>query len=775
MRHASLITTVLGSLSLAAAAENVRAADAAATDSAMATAGSGTSVEAVIVTAQRRREDVRKVPASISVLNAEALEQSHIQGLEDVTRATPGVSFASGGGPGLDNIEVRGVSSTSGSATVGIYLDDVPITVKNLYNGAVEPRFFDLDRVEILRGPQGTLYGTSSMGGAIRFISHQPDLNAYSATLASEVSGTEHGGANYDEQAVINLPVLPGRVALRFGADVGEDSGYIDNYTPAGQLVKKGVNDDRWTVYRAAVKAQIDPTLSVTLSIFEELEKTGDTSVFYPQVGLYEQEKIVKEPTRDQISVGSLTIAKDFGPVQATAITSYFSQEFDRVEDGTYYNSEYLGALIDADPPNGIMNQGYNIGNLPGPEPTRTKTDVFTQEIRLTSNTNGDTARFSWIAGLFYTDYTIHRTDNAYVIGLDQTFLKIYGVPTQDSDVFAGYTFPGDSVDLSGVRLDEKQYAAYADISYIIIPGLKASAGLRYNYAPTSFTQFQSGYFAGNAPAALTQTASFSSATPRFSVTYDASQDVTFYATVAQGTRLGGAEGYVPSNVCGADLNSIGLSSAPEAYNSDSLWSYEGGLKGRFLNRSLSVNADFYYVQWSNIQQTIALPTCGYSITTNVGSAESYGPELEVTYKPVSGLTLGLSAAYTHADLTHVTASVGATAGESILNVPDWMADLRIDYTHEVANGVNGFLRADYNWTGESYGAFTVTDPDYYRPAYSVLNATIGVTWRNYEASIFAKNLLDDTKTIQHPSLLFLPEAYTLRPLTAGVRLKATF
>jgi outer membrane receptor protein involved in Fe transport len=777
LRQIYFLSTIIGSLALSATMPGrTWAADAAApaADAPVATAGAGTSVEAVIVTAQRRREDVRKVPASISVLSPAAL--AHINGLEDISRAVPGLSFASGGGPGLDHIEMRGVSSTSGSATVGLYLDDVPITVKNIFNGAVEPRLFDLDRVEVLRGPQGTLYGASSMGGAIRFISNQPNLDKYSATLASEVSGTDHGGANYDAQGVLNVPLLQGRAAVRLGVDTGTDSGYIDNYTPGGELVKKGVNDIRWTVVRGAAKLQIDPTLSATLSIVYELDKTGDTSVFYPQLGLYEQEKIVKEPSRNQLSIGSLSVVKDFGWVQATSITSYFSQEFDRTEDGTYYNSEYLGSLIDADPPNGIMNQGYNIGNLPGPEITRTKTDVFTQELRFSSKANdGALRKLSWIAGLFYTDYTVHRSDNAYVLGLDATFQKIYGIPPQDSDVFAGSTFPGDSVALAGVLVDEKQYAAYADVTYQLLPNLKASAGLRYNDAPATYTQLQTGYFAGNAPPVLTQTAHFSSVTPKFSVSYDATAEVTGYVSVAQGSRLGGSEGFVPTDVCGADLASIGLKSAPQSFSSDSLWSYEGGVKGRFLGNSLAVNADFYYAQWSNIQQTVALPTCGFAITTNVGSAESYGPELDLNYKPVSGLTLGVSAAWTHAALTSVTSSVGASVGQSILNVPKWMADFRFEYIRDVVPGVPAFLRADYDWTGESYGAFSVTDPDYSRPAYSVLNASLGLRREGYEASLFVKNLLSDSKIIQHPSLLFLPEAYTLRPLTAGIRLTARF
>src|ERR1700690_1687488 len=170
--------------------------------------GPSTGLEETVVTAQKRSENLKEIPMAVSVLSGATLAESHIEGFEDITRAIPGVSFGAGGAPGLDNIEIRGVSSNSGSATVGVYLDEVSITEKNLFNGQVEPRLFDIDRVEVLRGPQGTLYGASSMGGTLRFISKQPVLDEFSGTFSSDLSGTTHGGLNYDEQAVVNLPVV---------------------------------------------------------------------------------------------------------------------------------------------------------------------------------------------------------------------------------------------------------------------------------------------------------------------------------------------------------------------------------------------------------------------------------------------------------------------------------------------------------------------------------------------------------------------------------------
>jgi outer membrane receptor protein involved in Fe transport len=228
--------------------------------------------------------------------------------------------------------------------------------------------------------------------------------------------------------------------------------------------------------------------------------------------------------------------------------------------------------------------------------------------------------------------------------------------------------------------------------------------------------------------------------------------------------------------LCAQDLATLGLSSAPGSFNSDSLWSYEAGLKGRFFDDTLSVNLDGYFIDWNNIQQTVTLPICGYTITANVGDAHIYGPELEIDYKPVPGLILGLSTEYTHDELTSVTSSsVGASVGEHLLNVPEWMATLRFDYSRPIADDIKGFVRADYDWTGRSNGTFNPTQPDYLQPDYSVLNAGVGVNVRGYDISVFAKNLLDDKKIIQQPALLSLYEGYTLRPLTIGLNVKTRF
>lgn len=204
---------------------------AAATPADAASApSSAVMLDQVLVTSQKRKEDVRKVPLSVSVISGDALQENHINDITDLTRSVPNVSFSSQGGAGLSTIEIRGVSSQAGSATVSVYLDDVSLTTRNIYSqGTAEPRFFDVERVEVLRGPQGTLYGASSLGGTIKFISKQPDSKSFSGNASAEVSGTSHGGTNFMTQGVLNIPLVKDRVGLRLGVQTGRDSGYIDH------------------------------------------------------------------------------------------------------------------------------------------------------------------------------------------------------------------------------------------------------------------------------------------------------------------------------------------------------------------------------------------------------------------------------------------------------------------------------------------------------------------------------------------------------------------
>jgi len=313
-------------------------ADSAATAS---TTGDDSELQEVVVTANKRAEDTREVPVSIGVIDGKELVDLHIEDYEDISRVVPGVSFAAHNngpnGPGQDNITIRGISSTVGNPTV------------TGYEGDAAPRLIDIDRIEVLRGPQGTLYGASSEGGTIRYITNDPDSHSYSGSFRQELGGTEHGGFNYDERGVLNVPVVADVLALRFAAEYGHDSGYIDHYAlagdlatgtdAAGPLIKKGVNADSDLALNAKALWTPSDNLSVTPAIRYQRTVLDDSSTFMPGLGLYKEFNQVPGYDRDALLIPSLTVKAGLGFADFTSVTGYVNRDVLRASDGTYFNT----------------------------------------------------------------------------------------------------------------------------------------------------------------------------------------------------------------------------------------------------------------------------------------------------------------------------------------------------------------------------------------------------------------------------------------------------
>ncbi|TLU74587.1 TonB-dependent receptor [Lichenicoccus roseus] len=740
-------------------------------------------LEEIVVTSNKRRQNSRKIAGSIGVISGKELIDHHVESYEDITRVLPGVSFASHNGPGQDNISIRGVSSTVGNPTVGIYIDEVPIITQNGYEGAAQPRILDLDRVEVLRGPQGTLYGASSEGGTIRFITNQPNLDKFSAIINSDVSGTVHGGPNSDQQFAVNLPVIPDKFALRISGELLDNSGWINNESLAGNLVKSGTNYERTGAVRVTGLIQLAPDFSLTPSFFYQNLFTGDSPNFFENLGTYNQNKQVREFIKDEIYIPSLTIHKGIGNfADLTSITSYFQRDVDRQADGTYFNSTALSQFyLDPSYPQYQPQNDSILGNSPSPVLFQDHFQTITQEVRLASKAD---QRLRWVLGFFYSDQQWTHFDYETISDYDQEFQNIYGFNINQS-VLGSPGNPGlwnnNLVWQVYDHNDITQYAGFGQIDYDLTPRLHLSAGERYVYAHETFSEVGGGFFdlggAGTMGSPYRQSASFSAPTPKFSATYDLSVHTSVYSTIAKGFRLGGATTPNTNVSCVAGLNQLGFNNAPNTYGSDQLWSYEAGLKSLLLHNTLSINVAGYYIDWSRIQQTITIPICGGAFNYNVGNAEAYGGEIETRYRPpaIPGLTLGVNAGAEHASITSTINAQTAAVGENVLFTPTWSASAIADYYHDLSAAVTGFIKADYDWVGPSNGSFTVTDPNFHDPAYGVLNASVGVDFRGWEASLYAQNLLDNKIIIQRPIINSVTEAYTLRPATIGVHLTKRF
>jgi outer membrane receptor protein involved in Fe transport len=814
---AALVACILaGSLVPAAGALRAATADAGA---------DSTALEEIVVTANKRQEDIRDVPVSVGIVDAKAIEGLQVQNIEDITRIVPGISFAAHNngpnGPGQDNITIRGISSTVGNPTVGIYIDEVPIITLTGYEGDAEPRLIDIDRVEVLRGPQGTLYGASSEGGTVRFLTVQPDSHAFSGRVKQDISYTDHGGLNADTQGVVNIPVVEGVFAVRVSAEIGGDSGYIDRYAltgslaagtqGAGALEKSGTNSDLNAVIHVKALWTPSDTVSVTPDFLYQQQKAADTSTFIPSVGQFGTYSQVPAFIHDTLFIPSLTVKAGLGFADLTSVTSYLNRFVNRQTDGTFFNTAAISQfyLDTAGVAPYTTNQAGNdniLGNINSPVLFRDRFNTWTQEFRLSSP--AEQTRVKWVAGVFLSDQEYSHQDYETAPGYSAAFQNIYGYNINSDPVlnpsilnppYQSNFWGNDLVWTVFDHNNTTQYAAFGQIDFNVTDQLHVGIGDRYVKARESFTESGGGFFdfggggTGTctivAPATscvptppsgpYTQSADFSTSTPKVTVTYDVTTLASVYGSAGKGFRLGGATTPNTNASCIAGLKTLGYNNVPTNYGPDNLWSYELGTKLLAFEKTLSINADVYLIDWKSIQQSITIPICGGQFNTNVGDARAIGGELEARLKPpaIPGLVLGLNLGGEHA---YITSSVNSTAfavGDHVLYTPEYTATALVDYGWHLSDTVNAFVRGDYEYTGKSYGAFSpqASAPFYTDPSYSTVNARAGITVGSVEVSLFAKNLSNDRTILQSPQINGVTEGYTLRPRTIGLSAQAKF
>jgi iron complex outermembrane receptor protein len=784
----ALLSGLISAIAWPAAQAQTAAAPAEA-----ASAPKAVTLDQVMVTSQKRKEDIRKVPLSISVLSGETLQESHIQNFTDLTRSVPNISFSSQAGAGLSTIEIRGVSSQAGSATVSIYLDDVSLTTRNIYSqGTAEPRFFDVDRVEVLRGPQGTLYGASSLGGTIKFISKQPDPKSFSGSAYAEVSSTSHGGTNHMVQGILNVPLVKDSVALRLGVQSGKDSGYIDQVSPTTlQVIDKGINSTQWDVLKLALKANIASGWSLTPALFHQRFKSNDIDAAYlavadyqifppatppgPALQLFQTSKIVREPATDKLTVPSLTLNGDLGFADLTGVLSGYQRRFDRIQDGTYVNVGYIASVI-TDPALSDV-----VARLPSAVQLNNKINQTSLELRLASK-DYDPSRgpLTWLAGVYFAKTRTEVFDNEPIFGINAAFTaagRDINDPAELADSFPG-AFLGDSSYYSARHYHDKQTSIFGEITYHASPTLRGIVGLRALKASQHFTREGDFYYAGG-PSTAVIDSSANAVTPRFAFNWDATPATTVYGNIAKGFRLGAANRPVPlTPLVITDLNNMGLPpTIPAAFEPDSLWSYELGSKMRLLDNRLSLNVAAFYIDWKNIQQNVILPLSAFDFETNVGRATSTGLEAEARLRATDQLTLTASGSYTRAVFAEDMPALGQDGngnlnvrkGDPIQGVPKFSARLGFEYRFRPLSNGDAFVRGSGQWTGSSHGQFVRSSKDYERPGYVNFDAAAGLTFDRWEFTLFAKNLANNKKIIQQPSIQSVPQAYYLRPRTIGI------
>jgi outer membrane receptor protein involved in Fe transport len=657
-------------------------------------------------------------------------------------------------GPGESTLSIRGLGTSYGLApAVSYYLNETPLDIRtDGYAGAPDIDFFDVDRVEVLRGPQGTLYGSSSMGGALRVLTAQPDPTAFAVNTELGGSSMEGGGGGYSAKSAVNLP-LAANAAVRLVGTYEHVPGYINLTVPGDYSVANPASEP--LVARRVNDADIEggrllglwkPTDELTIApsiVFSRID-AGSNSTFYSNLPDFTVAGYIPSPQSSRLIVGNLAVTYDFGLASLLSSTSVLSRDVVTTNDFTLFFANIASAFGLSYPP-----------NTPGTDHDTSTNAGLVQEFRLSSPTGQP---LHWVAGAYFSRFRQHSTE----LTDSASFAEAIG--QTDSPLL--YSFDQGTVD--------QQVALFADVTYRILPQLEIRAGERYYELRDSLENVQSGAIA--APSQPRVHASASGSSPRAVLSYYPVQDTTVYVTAARGYRPGGPNVGLPSNI-GCTLTNA----YSPLYSPDSVWNYEVGAKSEFWQRRLSVDVAAYQIDWKNVQQTVTDPGCGSLFVANVGSAQSKGVEVEINFKPLNALLLTASGSYTHAQYQSIDAPfVGAAAvqpGDAVPDVPPRKLDLGAEYTVPIATNA-GYLHLEWSHLGSVPTGFTYHDV---RPAYSALEAAVGFRSGRYDVSLYGHNLTNSTGilSIQESSTYSYGQVFRSEiatpPRTFGIDLKMHF
>jgi outer membrane receptor protein involved in Fe transport len=762
------------------------------------------ALDEIVVTASKRVSTMQDTPISITAVTGNDLLARGVASLASLAQGTPGVSLKSEG-PSQTEIEMRGMTSSGGnSATVGFYLDDIPLSgPASAQNGhvVIDPDLYDLNRVEILRGPQGTLFGSGSMGGTVRLISNQPNLSQFESTAQSVLSGTEGGGFNHKDNLMINLPLIDDTLALRVVGTEDYTSGWIDRIVadpfpvvggnPDGTvrgdvqnapIEKQYPGSNAYQIYAARLTLLWKPAenLSVTPSFFHETSTQNGISAYDSDPGTlaHYQPFDIAEPLTDSLTAYSLNVNYSFPTFDVTSSTARWTRNSSQVEEaseafnnpleGITYNSNY-----------GLPNPGYYGPTGSGPEHgiEDDPSHQFSEELRLASTGNG---RASWVAGLYYSDFYslwgFNGTTPNYSAYMDLGTLAPATTPRW-FDAYSPTTL--------------SQFAAFGDATYALTDALKVDVGARVTHYDYRFSSCLSGW--GSAHGAATPSCSGlvalsnNSFNPKFNLSYTFSPDLMAYATVSSGFRPGGGNAVYPTTgaAWGAAFQQQNYTSGkwPATYAPDRVLSYELGEKARFLDRRLTVNTSIYYEDWRHVQLE-AYPN-DWALNINGNYVSIYGADIDVLADLGAGFQLEVAAGYLYEWLDGGPHWV-ITPVHEMPEVSPESGTIALNYAKPLGSFYIFTARLENSYTGPRYSIFFSNPYEFtgtYRqlPGYDLINVRAGVKFRDtWSATLFVNNLtnkhaqLESMFTENEPQPDFT-RIETNQPLTAGVDLTYRF
>ncbi len=765
--------------------------------------------ESIIITAQKRAEPILKIPQSVTVVSGKTLERQHSVTFSDYLSQIPGLSLEQSQ-PGQGRLVLRGVNTGGVSSTVAVYVDETPFgSSTGLVNGAVlagDFDTFDVARIEVLRGPQGTLYGASSLGGVLKFVTNAPKLGEFSARARAGLEFVDGGGTGDNVNGVVNVP-LGGIAAFRVSGFYRKNAGWIDASGESATLINplagalpttppfppeappiqisslggKNINKGQEWGGRASLLVKPTSELTVRLSaIAQHIESDAPSLAevdedFHPIRGKLDQTRFFREPHQVKYRLYNGLVEYDFGFASLTSSTSFGSSEESFTLDAVPILANGLTFILGPFNPNRLA---FPILGAPFPPEPLTfdpigpfedqQTDVhkFTQEIRLASPTND---KFEWMLGAYYTKET--GKINQFIGSIDLATGQPFGIAALD--------------DLATARVDSKyrELAGFANVTYHLTDRFDITAGGRFANNKQSAHQRTDGTPPIISFSDFTTKSDESVFTYSLSPRFEISDTTAVYARVAKGYRPGGPNVVSPTSP----------PDVPRTFDSDTLTSYEVGLKTN-VGRRLSFDVAAYHLTWKDIQLLTAIDNVGVNI--NGGSAVSNGIEGSLTLRPVRGLQLGLNGAWIDAHLTSDTpALAGGLDGDRLPWVPKVSVNLNADYDWKIGNLTTAFVGGTLAYTGtqrDNFGADTTVlgfppIPQRRIPDYATVDLHGGVDLGRFTVEAYVKNLTNSdgisalttgiTDQVVHNNIL--PgspiRAAFIRPRTIGLTLGANF
>jgi outer membrane receptor protein involved in Fe transport len=778
-----------------------------AVQAAPANTGGGEGLEEIVVTAQKRSESEQSVPMSMTTFGGAVLEQKAINTFFDYATKVPNLAFApTGDGVGTSRtVSIRGIS---GDNVTGFYIDDTPLP------DSLDPRVLDIDHIEVLRGPQGTLYGARSMGGTVRIITQEPDLTQFSGTVHGGVSTTSRTDQpNYTGDGIVNIPIVQDRAALRLSGFYDEQAGYFKRsyctdpvtagiscfpLSSTGRTTVKNVGAIDSYGGSASLTVKAGESITVTPRIMiqranyngfplADFNSLPDNGIGFPAPsGPYALPTPLKstnftqarffnvpEGGSDRWNLYSLTAHWKTGLGEFVSSTAYFDRRVDENED----QSEFVWAAITS----GACANPAPYCNPPAPGPIEEikAYQRFVEEVRFVSNLPGP---LQFVIGGFYSDF--HGR---------VPFASLYPpseVPNLDNELggpnnpdFPNLIFAQD------FHTDIKEPAVFGEVSYEVTSTLKVTGGLRWYQVKTTSFGFEEGLAVGGGPPLVSPAATDkeSGVNPKVEVDYHLTADQMVYALAAKGFRPGGVVPIVPPGTAGTPNDCVAALSQvnpnltladTRSFKSDSLWNYELGAKTAWLDHRVTLNAAAFYIKWKNIQQQILLP-CGFQFISNAGAAQSKGGEIELRARATERLEASLGLGYQDAKITEKGASP-QPVGSPVFQVPDWTGNASLSYTTPIANSWNLVGGLDYSYIGRSFSGNNNPSSPRERPSYRLLDARVAFTNRSLELALVGKNLTNEVANLGDNRSIAAevpgrPRLFVNQPRTIGVEMRTSF